>query len=85
MGVTLFEKTLSPKREKRLAVLRLSRKLATMTRKFVPENYIFETQRHRDTNKGNRFISKYLVLSITFLMRQLQINRIHPFLYKKKF
>ena len=27
----------------------------------------------------------YLILSITFLMRQFQINRIHPFLYKIKF
>ena len=60
MGVTLFEKTLSQKREKRLAMLRLSRKLATMTRKFSSENLFFRTQRRRDrkifeykTNKTN--------------------------------
>ena len=29
---------------------------------------------------GKRFYLMYLILSITFLMRQLQINRIHPFL-----
>ena len=31
-----------------LAVLGLSRKLATMARKFDSENYILNTQRHRD-------------------------------------
>ena len=32
-----------------LAVLGLSRKFPTMTRKFNSENYILNTQRHRDT------------------------------------
>ena len=33
----------------RLRCLGLSRKLATMARKFDSENYILNTQRHRDT------------------------------------
>jgi hypothetical protein len=44
------------------------------TERFVCSvSFVFE-------KKGKRIYPMYLILSITFLMRQLQINQIHPFL-----